>query len=472
MTLLTGSALGALGVLEEPHYDAETGVFTVPLVKAKTRSGHEMVDRLHAPHTDGMDARSLNLLANVESMQYVGPLHINSRQVKCIYDTGSSNTWAYSNKCSSEACKRHDLVDPGAREVKTETTVEYGSGKVVGYQVDGTVSFADCPKGCDPSCACGNSVDYIAIHTVDGQAFVYGEFNCIVGLAMPKLALGTSQLTIQSLMDNPAFKHRKFGFYLTKTANRAGSRFTFGPPDKKLYHGAMNTHSLWNANEGELSYWTLKMTKIYLRHKNDNNRIEVLDYCTNGCQAAMDTGTSLITGPPDKMDSIIKKISVDPSCVGIDKLPDIGFQFENPQVTYWLSAASYVMEDIDPDSYSGQNICMTSFQPLEMHGFSNFWIMGDTFLSSYYSVYDFSCYKNKGPCTVSLAAKSAQVLLDKSDKANLIQEQVNSLSMSNPVMQAIASRASNAIQPEPHVDAPFQHIEDGVKSGALLPSID
>ena len=51
-------------------------------------------------------------------------------------------------------------------------------------------------------------------------------------------------------------------------------------------------------------------------------------------------------------------------------------------------------DSISDPNYHGFDTLRTSFTNVQ------------TFLSSYYSVYDFSCYKNKGPCTVSLGAKA------------------------------------------------------------------
>uniref|UniRef100_A0A3P8QNM3 Peptidase A1 domain-containing protein n=1 Tax=Astatotilapia calliptera TaxID=8154 RepID=A0A3P8QNM3_ASTCA len=91
--------------------------------------------------------------------------------------------------------------------------------------------------------------------------------------------------------------------------------------------------------------------------------------CNGGCEAIVDTGTSLING----------EVSYMVSCNNIDQMPDVTFNINGQQFTLPASSQSYG--------------CLTGFSGQG----SNLWILGNVFLGQYYSIF------NRGQKTVGLA---------------------------------------------------------------------
>ncbi len=86
-------------------------------------------------------------------------------------------------------------------------------------------------------------------------------------------------------------------------------------------------------------------------------------------------------------------------------------------MTYWINPSSYVYRE---KGDAGSDVCMGAFYPLDVPKRTRLWIAGDTFLSSYYSVYNFGCWENPGvACQVGLAAKSMDILLNKASSVSV-----------------------------------------------------
>merc|ERR1712113_743143 len=100
------------------------------------------------------------------------------------------------------------------------------------------------------------------------------------------------------------------------------------------------------------------------------------------CDMVVDTGTSLLAGPSSQMDPLISQIGdVSEDCSGVGELPVITFSFG--EADFDLGPDFYVLREADEN---GNEECMLGIQ--SMDGGMPMWILGDTFLRKYYTVWD------------------------------------------------------------------------------------
>jgi hypothetical protein len=105
-----------------------------------------------------------------------------------------------------------------------------------------------------------------------------------------------------------------------------------------------------------------------------------------GCAALIDTGSSLITGPPNDINNILKSQGIHQTCSGYIQGPskDITLIFQDQdgnETEYPLSSKEYSI-DFQDDAKE----CKLGIGPLDMG--NKRWVIGDTFLRRYVSLFD------------------------------------------------------------------------------------
>lgn len=101
--------------------------------------------------------------------------------------------------------------------------------------------------------------------------------------------------------------------------------------------------------------------------------------CQNGCQVAVDTGTSMLAGPSDLVDKLNQMVDVRDDCSNFENLPKIGFQMGNHVLN--LKPDDY----IDRDSSS----CSFSLMALDVPPPKGpVFIFGDPFLRRFVTIFD------------------------------------------------------------------------------------
>ncbi|RXN34729.1 cathepsin E-like protein [Labeo rohita] len=212
-----------------------------------------------------------------------------------VFDTDSTDLWVPSSYCVSQTCVMHNKFK--AFESST-------------YTHDGRVFGIHCgsghPLGVMAREELKNQVFGEAVYE-PGFAFVLAQFDGVLGLGFPKLAeeLGSpvfDSMIAQGVLDEPIFS-----FYLNVKV------------------------------QGALSFCYRS---------------------TKGCQAIVDTGTSLIGGPARDVLLLQQFIGATPTAVGEETL-------------------------------NNKEICFSDFQSIDIPSpAGSVWILGDVFLSQFYSIYD------------------------------------------------------------------------------------
>jgi len=163
-----------------------------------------------------------------------------------------------------------------------------------------------------------------------------------------------------------------FSSYLSSN-NSQTSVLILGGIDANYYSGAIN-YVTFNILQGLLGYWLITGTDIKANGQSLGNCLL--------CPLIVDTGTSVITGPPGWVDPLLKAIGpVSPDCSNRYTLPVIAFTLSGIDMT--LEPDYYVI--YGPDE-TGKNTCQLGIESLDPG--ITVWILGDPFLRKYYTIFD------------------------------------------------------------------------------------
>ncbi|NWY42891.1 CATE protein, partial [Sylvia atricapilla] len=278
--------------------------------------------------------------------QYYGAVSVGTppQRFTVVFDTGSSNFWVPSAYCISEACRVHqkfksfksDSYEHGGEAF----SLQYGSGQLLGVAGKDTLQVSVHLKWVSAS----TSAVFRALQSSD------------TGLAL----------------ENLAWFRQGQG---EDTEN--GGELILGGIDHSLYKGSIH----W-VPVTEKSYWQIHINNIKIQGR--------VAFCSHGCEAIVDSGTSLITGPSSQIRRLQEYIGASPSntreflvdCRRLSSLPHISFTIGHRE--YKLTAEQYIIKSIDD-----QTFCMSGFQSLDIPTRTgSLWILGDVFMSAFYCIFD------------------------------------------------------------------------------------
>ncbi|XP_060545539.1 cathepsin E [Pantherophis guttatus] len=314
-------------------------------------------------------------LLNYFDVEYFGQISIGNppQNFTILFDTGSSNLWVPSIYCVSKACVEHSRFRPSQSstytEVGTSFSIHYGTGSLTGI------------IGMDQVTVEGLTIvnqQFAESVSEPGNTFLDSVFDGILGLAYPSLAVDGvtpvfDNMMAQNLVDLPIFS-----VYMNRNpSSSVGGELIFGGYDEAYFSGNLNWIPV--TKQG---YWQIQLDNIQV----GGNVV----FCADGCQAIVDTGTSLITGPSEDIKQMQTLIGAQPmddeyavECNNLNVMP---------LVTFTINGNSY---PLTPEAYTvmvisdGMNLCTSGFQGLDIDTTAGpLWILGDVFIGQYYSVFD------------------------------------------------------------------------------------
>ncbi|XP_058011257.1 pepsin A-like [Ahaetulla prasina] len=305
-------------------------------------------------------------LQNYMDIEYMGTISIGTppQEFTVIFDTGSSNLWVPSVYCSSGACSDHHKFNPQQsstfRSTSQSVAITYGTGSMTGFLGYDTVTVGNIQVS--------NQIFGLS-ETEPGSFLYYAPFDGILGLAFPRLSASGATPVFDNMMSEGLVSQDLFSVFLSSDDQR-GSFVMFGGIESSYFTGSLN----WVPIAAEL-YWQITVDSITVNGQ--------AIACSGGCQAFVDTGTSLLTGPPNGIASIQNFIGGQYSngqyivnCNAINELPDIVFTINGIQ--YPVPASAYIRQF--------QNYCTSGFQNMPFQ--SEVWVLGDIFIRQYYCVFD------------------------------------------------------------------------------------
>jgi cathepsin D len=327
--------------------------------------------KLNRPYLLGSKGNAVPIvpLKDFSDTQYYGFVSLGKpeQSFKVVFDTGSSNVWVPSSKCHAIACLLHNRYDASkSSSYKADgraLKIEYGSGGISGFL---SIDTLTCGGIQVPGQVFGE------VTSEEGLSFLFAKMDGIVGMAFASIAVDGVTPMFDNMIAQKTVESGLFHFYLSKDDGSPDSVMLLGGYDAKYFASPLQWHPVvWE------TYWTVQIKDIAVGGQSTNP-------CpAEGCRAAVDTGTSLIAGPAEDIQPIMFKTRVQPDCSNIDSLPTVSINING--INYNLTSHDYVIKV----SAFGQTECMAGFIPLELPPqLGKFWILGDTFISTYTTVFD------------------------------------------------------------------------------------
>ncbi|KAI8588748.1 cathepsin D2 [Geranomyces variabilis] len=300
-------------------------------------------------------------ISNVQNMEYYGPATIGGQTIQLLYDTGSADLWVPDASVSSLPGK--NKYDPKKsktyKDIGGDFNIQYGSGQAVGKTASETVTVAGITV----------TKQVFGDVTDEGQNPQASDFDGICGFSFGNIASDKAPTWFENAVTQKAIAKPVFSFFLSSTAE--GSEMFLGGSNPSHYTGEPTYVPI-----DKPGYWQFGLKDITYNGASINPSLN---------EAIADTGTSLVVGPSADVTAINNKIGAKLdsqqgiytiACSKRNDKDTVSFPIEG--LTISLTANEYILDD-------GQGGCISTFAPLD--GLP-VWILGDTVLRKYYSIYD------------------------------------------------------------------------------------
>ncbi|XP_026851318.1 pepsin A-like isoform X1 [Electrophorus electricus] len=344
----------------------------VPLIKGKTtreklqEKGEWETFRKLYPYkpTVKFIQTGVESMTNDADLSYYGVISIGTppQSFQVIFDTGSSNLWVPSVSCSSQACQNHNQFNPQQsstfQNANEALSIQYGTGSMTGYLGYDTVTVGGISVQNQIFGLSESEAPFMATMVADG----------ILGLAYQTIASDDATPVFDNMMNQGLVSQDVFSVYLSSSGEQ-GSVLLLGEIDSSYYTGNI--------------YWIPLSSETYYQVTMDSVSINgQIVACSGGCQAIVDTGTSLIVGPTSDISNINAWLGATTdqygdatvSCSNIQSMPEITFTLNS--YTFTIPASSYISQ-----SYSS---CRTGFGGSS----DSLWILGDVFIRNFYTIFN------------------------------------------------------------------------------------
>jgi hypothetical protein len=308
-------------------------------------------------------------------MSYYGEIAVGTppQTFNVVYDTGSSNLWVptatgrYSAMCSSSQAAQKDIYNhtPSTTYVKDckPFQILYGSGPVSGYYSKDTVTIGNYEL---PSFTFAEVTDLIGL----GETWCQLGFDGINGMAFNSLSQGGVPSPMGALVASGQLPESVFAFYL---GHETQGELVVGGVDTDHFTGDFVTVPL-NSD----SYWQVDLDGV----KSGETAVSI-----SVRNAIIDSGTSLIAGPPQDITDLMATLGAQPT-QGVYAASCS--QIEDKVITFLLQGKPFALSGSDIVVQRQGNTCILGFMGTKaLEGVHGQWILGDVFMRKWYVKFDY-----------------------------------------------------------------------------------
>lgn len=339
-----------IGIGNDPTEEIPTASETYPPAATPT------TEKSVAVNQDGFD------------LTYFIEVRVGSKEepFKLVIDTGSSDTWVPSSTCETRACGVHEKFDfeqsDTFRNSLQDFGVQYGTGKVAGIVVQDRVEIGDF-----------NFTAEFGLVTLLSNEFANFPIDGILGLGLSTASRMGVPTVMDRMYDDGIIKSKVFGVTLSRNLDDLNDgQISFGGIDAGKY----NEPITYSPNVSPSGLWEVSVDKFQVGEF-------TLDV-PRDTTALLDTGTSYMLIPPEYALMIHRRIPGAQSADSTYLIPcdtDIDLHFTIAGVRYSIPAVDYIGEPYR------RGMCISRIAPSNIGG-PNVWLLGATFLKTFYSVYD------------------------------------------------------------------------------------
>jgi len=215
--------------------------------------------------------------------------------------------------------------------------------------------------------------------------FKYAACDGILGMSYSSLSDSMSTTVFENMIAQKSVTSPMFSIYLTwgvdpEESGHEGSALVLGRPDSTYYYG-----NITYTNVTAAYYWQFNIEEV--SYQLPGGRSNSVSLCKNSVAIA-DTGTSLLFGPTNVVNQLYADVGAIStgamsyvSCSDVLKFPTLTFTINKTPFT--LNGTEYT---IFPSGNYNIGRCYIGI--VKYGEGQDSWILGDTFLAKFYSVYD------------------------------------------------------------------------------------
>jgi hypothetical protein len=350
-------------------------------LSSKHPSQNNSILAKHRLRPNVKQATGLIPLKTYKNSNFIGMINIGTpaQEIPVVLDTGSGNLWITSSLCKTPSCRNKPAYDREKSSTFNQgelgVEVEFGTGSVSGEVNEDTFHFSHLTIP---------NQKFAEILEQKGSVFDTQSFSGILGLGYSGMAAEGTVPVLDTIISKRLIKQNILAFYFPQDSSKEGE-MTIGYYNSKKFEGDLKYYKII-----EQFYYTIQLDDIRYNGKSLGLCDSKSNNSTDKCRAVIDTGTTLNTGPPDDIITLLNAIPVDLDCKGYENAGNLSFIFNGDE--YILEPKDYIQQSDDKKE------CKALFMGLDVpkpHGPS--WILGIVFLQKYYVVI------NRDDNTVGLA---------------------------------------------------------------------